>query len=162
MSIPFFIPEKYWIIHTVVNNSSWPMCAHHQTLPEFAWERTSCYSKSYALKGIWATKQSDTACELVFRPAWFISINVAKRTIAIFRLTITNRILTLYQFSPEMYSFCTEVSIAEEQSRCFISYQVKVVYIKVSNFLLVWKIYKSLHKSFTVQILFFFNCTCLK
>lgn len=69
MAIPFFIPEKEGIIHTAVNNSSWPMCVPHQTVPEFAWEGAFCYSKKYVLRGIWATKQSDIAYEPDSRPA---------------------------------------------------------------------------------------------
>lgn len=36
MAILFFIPEKEVIIHTAINNNSWPVCAPHQTLPELA------------------------------------------------------------------------------------------------------------------------------
>lgn len=53
-----------------------------------------------------------------------------------------------------MYRFCIEASIAEKQSRCFIRYQVEAEYINISNFLLVWKMHKSPHKSITVQTFF--------
>lgn len=99
LSIWFFIPENEGIIHMGVNNSQFNL---RPSIPEFVWDDAPCSSKRCVLRGIWATQQSDILCEPVSKPVQFISINIVKRTIAIFQLTIANCILMLQHFPPEI------------------------------------------------------------